>query len=78
MATNRVIDILGNRQFTSALVQWVAQEDDLISAGRPATGFDKVVLTTTQKDRLIRQGIVFPTVALLLPLPFAVLRLKRG
>jgi ABC-2 type transport system permease protein len=78
MATNRVIDILGNRQFTSALVQWVAQEDDLISAGRPATGFDKVILTTTQKDRLIRQGIVFPTVALLLPLPFAVLRLKRG
>jgi ABC-2 type transport system permease protein len=78
MATNRVVDILGNRQFASALVQWVAQEDDLISAGRPATGFDKVVLTTTQKDRLIRQGIVFPTLALLLPLPFAVLRLKRG
>jgi len=78
MATNRVVDILGNRQFTSALVQWVAQEDDLISAGRPATGFDKVVLTTNQKDRLIRQGIVFPTVAVLLPLPFVVLRLKRG
>ena len=78
MATNRIIDILGNRQFTSSLVQWVAQEDDLISAGRAATGFDKVVLTTTQKDRLIRQGIVFPTVALLIPLPFAVLRLKRG
>jgi ABC-2 type transport system permease protein len=78
LATNRIVDILGNRQFTSALVQWVAQEDDLISAGRPPGGFDKVVLTSAQKDRLVRQGILLPALGLLVPLPLAALRLRRG
>ncbi|MGH8999274.1 MAG: Gldg family protein [Acidimicrobiia bacterium] len=76
--TNRILDIFGNRQFATGLVQWVALEDDVIAAGRPLGGFTKVVLTTSQKDRLIRQGIVFPTLALLIPLPFAALRLRRG
>jgi ABC-type uncharacterized transport system involved in gliding motility auxiliary subunit len=78
LATNRVFDLLGNRQFVSSLVQWVAQQDDLISAGRPAVGFDKIVLTAAQKNRLIRSGIVIPTIGFLVPLPLAALRLKRG
>lgn len=78
VATNRMIGMFGNREFMSKLVQWIAQEDDLITAGRPPVGFDKLVLTADQKDRLIRQGIVFPTLALLVPLPLAALRLRRG
>ena len=45
---------------------------------RPSTGLYKLVLTEGQRDRLIRQGIVFPGLAVLLPLPVALLRLRRG
>ena len=78
VATNRMIDILGNQQFVTALVQWIAQDDDVVAAGRPPAGFTKLVLTGAQKNRLIRQGIVLPTLALLVPLPLAALRLRRG
>lgn len=76
--TNGLFDMFGNREFSTALIQWVAREDDLLAAGRPPTGFAKVVLTSAQKNRLVRQGIVFPAIAVLLPLPWAVLRLRRG
>jgi hypothetical protein len=76
--TNHVIDIFGNRQFAAALVQWIAHEDDVIAAGPPVGGFDKVVLTTGQRDRFIRQGIVFPAAAMFIPLFPAVWRLRRG
>ena len=70
--------VTGSQVFGTALVQWVAQEDDVLAAGRPPTGFSKVVLTAAQKDRLVRQGIVFPALAVLLPLPWAAWRLRRG
>jgi ABC-type transport system involved in multi-copper enzyme maturation permease subunit len=76
--TNGLFDMFGNRELSTALIQWVAREDDLLAAGRPPTGFSKVVLTAAQRNRLVRQGIVFPAVAVLLPLPWAVLRLRRG
>jgi len=76
--TNGLFDMFGNREFGTALVQWVAQEDDVLAAGRPPTGFSKVVLTSAEKDRLVRQGIVFPALAVLLPLPWAAWRLRRG
>jgi ABC-type transport system involved in multi-copper enzyme maturation permease subunit len=75
---NRTIDTLGNRQFITELVQWVGHEDDVISAGRPPTGFNKIAITADDKNRLIRQGIVLPTLAVLLPLPLAARRLRRG
>ncbi len=78
VVTNGLFDMFGNREFGTALVQWVAQEDDVLAAGRPPTGFSKVVLTAAQKDRLVRQGIVFPALAVLLPLPWAAWRLRRG
>lgn len=76
--TNGLFDMFGNRDFATALIQWVAQEDDLLAAGRPVNGFTKVILTEAQKGRLVRQGIVFPALAVLLPLPWAALRLRRG
>lgn len=78
VATNRAVELLGNREFVTSLVQWVARADDLIAAGRRPAGFYKLVLTERQKNRMIYQGIVFPAALLLLPLPVALLRLRRG
>jgi gliding motility-associatede transport system auxiliary component len=75
---NRGLELLGNGDFVLALVQWVARDDDLVAAVRPSTGLYKLVLTEEQRSRLIWQGIAFPSLAVLLPLPFALLRLKRG
>jgi len=78
VAANRGLELLGNGDFVIALVQWVGRDDDLVAAVRPSTGLYKLVLTERQRNRLIRQGIVFPSLAMLLPLPLALLRLKRG
>jgi hypothetical protein len=78
VAANRGVELLGNGDFVLALVQWVARDDDLVAAVHPSTGLYKLVLTEGQRDRLIRQGIVFPGLAVLLPLPVALLRLRRG
>ena len=51
---------------------------NVISAGRAPNGFYKLVLTTGQKNRLVREGIVYPALLVLLPLPGFLLRLKRG
>ena len=78
LASNRLIDSFGNRDFVTGLVQWVGRENDVISAGRTFGGVHKVVLTKARRDHLVRAGIVFPTVAFLLPMPVALLRLRRG
>lgn len=78
IASNRVVELFGNREFVTGLVQWIAHEDDLIGVDRPSSRAYKLVLTEAQKNRLIRQGIVFPTTVVLLPLPIALLRLRRG
>ncbi len=78
IATNGLLELFGNREFAAGVVQWVAQEDDVLAAGRPVTGFARVILTEAQKDRLVRQGIVLPAFAVLLPLPWAAWRLRRG
>jgi ABC-type transport system involved in multi-copper enzyme maturation permease subunit len=78
IVTNGLLELFGNREFAAGVVQWVAQEDDVLAAGRPVTGFARVILTEAQKDRLVRQGIVLPAFAVLLPLPWAALRLRRG
>ncbi len=78
VAANRGVELLGNGDYMLALVQWVARDDDLVAAVRPSTGLYKLVLTEGQRNRLIRQGIVFPSLVVMLPLPLALLRLKRG
>ncbi|HET9770092.1 MAG TPA: Gldg family protein [Acidimicrobiia bacterium] len=78
VAANRGIELLGNGDFVFALVQWVARDDDVVAAVRPSSGLYKLVLTEGQRNRLIRQGIAFPSLLVLLPLPLALLRLRRG
>jgi ABC-2 type transport system permease protein len=78
IASNRLIDSFGNRDFVTGMVQWVGRENDVISAGRTYGGVHKVVLTKARRDTLVRSGIVFPSLAFLLPMPVALLRLRRG
>jgi len=78
LATNRFFGLYGNRQFLTALVQWVGSENDIISANRDPGGVYKLVLTRAQKSDLTRRGIAFPALAVLLPLPLTFYRLKRG
>jgi hypothetical protein len=78
IASNRLIDSFGNRDFVTGLVQWVGRENDVISAGRTYGGVHKVVLTKARRDTLVRSGIVFPALAFLVPMPVALLRLRRG
>ena len=78
IASNRLIDNFGNRDFVTGLVQWVGRESDVISAGRSFGGVRKVVLTRDRRDHLVRSGIVWPALAFLLPMPVALLRLRRG
>lgn len=78
VASNRLIDNFGNRDFATGLVQWVARETDVISAGRSFGGVRKIVLTRDRRDHLVRSAIVFPALALMIPMPVALLRLRRG
>jgi ABC-2 type transport system permease protein len=78
IASNRLIDSFGNRDFVTGMVQWVGRENDVISAGRTYGGVHKVVLTKARRDTLVRSGIVFPSLAFLVPMPVALLRLRRG
>ena len=78
VASNRLIDNFGNRDFATGLTQWVGRETDVIAAGRSFGGVHKIVLTKDRRDHLVRAGIVFPALALLIPMPIALLRLRRG
>jgi hypothetical protein len=78
VASNRLIELFGNRDLSTGLVQWVAQEDDVISASRALGGVRKIVLTQARRNHLVRSAIVFPALAALLPLPVAIVRLRRG
>jgi len=78
VAANRFIDVLGNADFVTGLVQWIAHDDDVISAGRAPGGQYKILLTSAHKADVVRRGIVFPALALLVPLPVTLLRLRRG
>jgi hypothetical protein len=78
IASNRLIDSFGNRDFVTGLVQWIGRENDVISAGRTYGGVHKVVLTKARRDTLVRSGVVFPSLAFLAPMSLALLRLRRG
>ena len=77
-ASNRFLDTFGNRDLVCGLVQWIAQEDDVIAAAREYGGVRKIQLTGPQRQHLIRSAIILPSAALLVPLPIALTRLRRG
>ena len=63
VAANGYFDRLGNGEFSTRLVSWVARQDDLISAMRPVRGVPRLVLTEGDRGGYIRNAIVFPALA---------------
>jgi hypothetical protein len=78
VATNRFLSYFGNRVLLGGLVQWAAEENDIVSAHRTPGPAAKLTLTNAQKRDVVRRGIVLPALAVLVPLPFTLLRLRRG
>jgi ABC-type uncharacterized transport system involved in gliding motility auxiliary subunit len=78
LATNRSLETFGNRDLVSGLIQWIARDEDIISAGRPFGGVNQLHLTEAQRRHLIRSAVVIPPLALLIPLPVTLWRLRRG
>ncbi len=63
VAANGHFDRLGNGEFSTRLVSWVARQDDLISAMRPVRGVPRLELTEDDRGGYIRNAIVFPALA---------------
>ena len=79
VAGNRFVDLFGNADLVTGVIQFVGKANDVIAAGRDDPGGAyKLVLTAAQKGDVVRRGIVFPSAAVLLPFPLALWRLKRG
>lgn len=78
VGANRFIDLFGNADLVTGIIQSLGKADDVIAAGRDPGGAYKLVLTSAQKADVLRRGIVVPSLAVLLPVPLALWRLKRG
>ena len=76
--SNRSIDLFGNATLVTGVVQFLAMENDIVAAGRDVGGLYKVVLTATQRAQVVRRAIVLPTLAVLVPVPLVLWRLRRG
>ncbi len=78
VASNRFVDLFGNADLVTGLIQFVGRENDVIAAGRDPGGVYKLVLTSAQKADVVRRGIVLPSIAVILPVPLMLWRLRRG
>lgn len=78
VAANGYFDRLGNGEFSTRLVSWVARQDDLISAMRPVRGVPRLVLTEDDRGGYIRNAIVFPALASFALLLFTLRRSRVG
>jgi hypothetical protein len=79
VGANRFVDLFGNADLVTGVIQFVGKANDVIAAGRDDPGGAyRLVLTSAQKADVVRRGIVFPSVAVLLPFPVTWWRLKRG
>ncbi len=78
VAANGHFDRLGNGEFSTRLVSWVARQDDLISAMRPVRGVPRLVLTEGDRGGYIRNAIVFPALAAFALLLLTLRRSRTG
>ena len=78
VASNRDLSRFGNREFTTSLVQWAETDGEIISASRDPGGVRKVELTASDQRDIVRRAVVFPGLAVLVPLPVMVRRMRRG
>lgn len=78
VGTNRYLVRFGNEEFLTSLVQWTLSEAEIIRAGRDPGGTRKIEISDDDQDDIVRRAIVLPTLAAVVPLPFAVRRMRRG
>lgn len=78
VATNRYQKSFGNQEFLIRMLQYIAQDDIIISAYREVGESSQFNVTGKQRTTLIRQTVVLPSLAALVFVPFVLWRLKRG
>jgi hypothetical protein len=78
IGANRDLPRFANAAFVSSLVQWTAEEAEVIGAGRDPGGVRKLELTRADQRDIVRRAVVFPALAVAVPFPLMVRRLKRG
>lgn len=78
VAANDFIGRFGNTIFSTQLVSWVSREDNIISASRDPAAIVRIALTEDDRNDLIRDAIVLPTLVTLLFFGLAFVRLRRG
>jgi hypothetical protein len=74
VAGNDYLGVMGNEEFTTALVEWIARPEDIVAAAHAPGGVDKVVFTEGRRDRIVRSSVILPTLA---PLPLLLVTLRR-
>jgi ABC-type transport system involved in multi-copper enzyme maturation permease subunit len=77
-ASNLYQTSFGNQELLTRLTQDVAGDDTIISAYREVGKSSQFQITGEQRSMLIRQTVVFPTLAALVFVPFVYFRLRRG
>ena len=78
VGANGFLERFGNAEFMGSLVQWTASEAEIISASRDPGGARKLDMTRTDQRQIVRNAVVLPAVAAIIPLPITFRRLKRG
>jgi hypothetical protein len=78
VAANQFIGRFGNTAFATNLVSWIAIENDIIAASRDPGGVQRIALTQSNRNELIREAIVIPALVPLLVCAAMILRVRRG
>ncbi len=78
VASNQYQKSFGNQEFFIRLLQYVAQDDVIVSAYREVGASSQFTITGDQRTSLIRKAVVTPALAALIFVPFVLFRLKRG
>jgi len=78
VASNEYQKSFGDQEFMMRLLQFVAQDDQIVSAYREVGANSQFNITGPQRRTLIKKCVVFPGLAALVFIPFVLWRLKRG
>lgn len=78
VAINDYQNAFGNQELFMRMVQYVAEDDVIVSAYRDPGANSEFKVTGEQRRTLIRKTVVMPALAALVFIPFVLWRLKRG
>ena len=78
VASNEYQKAFGDQEFFIRMLQYVAQDDEIVSAYRDVGANSQFNITGPQRRTLIKKCVVFPGLAALVFIPFVLWRLKRG